>query len=71
MRAFAQLRRMLASHDNLARRVDEMEKKYDGQLQVVFEAIKQLMLPAEEPKKKIGFEVKQRSAPSSPKLSKN
>jgi hypothetical protein len=57
MRAFAELRRMLATHDKLARRVDEMEKKYDEQLQVVFETIKQLMTPPEKPCKKIGFEV--------------
>jgi hypothetical protein len=40
MRAFVQLRRMLASNDGLARKLDELERKYDGQFKVVFEAIR-------------------------------
>jgi phage regulator Rha-like protein len=46
MRAFVKLREMLATHKDLARRLDEMEKKYDVQFRVVFEAIRQLMAPA-------------------------
>jgi hypothetical protein len=55
MRAFMQLRQMISSHKDLLRKVEEMEKKYDEQFQVVFEAIKQLMTPPEKPKRKIGF----------------
>jgi aconitase A len=55
MRAFMQLRQMISSHKDLLRKVEEMEKKYDEQFQVVFEAIKQLMAPPEKPKRKIGF----------------
>ncbi len=56
MRAFVRLREMLASHKELARKLAAMEKKYDGQFKVVFDAIRQLMA-APEPKKRrrIGF----------------
>lgn len=59
MRAFLRLREMVSSHRDLLRRVEEMERKYDRQFQVVFEAIKQLMAEPEKPKKRIGFEVKE------------
>lgn len=55
MRAFVKLREMLASHRDLARRLDEMEKKYDAQFKVVFDAIRELMKPPEKPLRKIGF----------------
>lgn len=55
MRAFVKLRAMVVSHEDLARKLDELEKKYDGQFHVVFEAIRQLMVMEEEPKRKIGF----------------
>ena len=56
MRAFVRLRQMLASHADLARRLDELEKKYDSQFRAVFDAIRQLMVPPETPKKRrIGF----------------
>jgi len=51
-----QLREMLASNMELARKLKQMEKKYDQQLKVVLEAIHQLMTPPETPRKKIGFE---------------
>jgi len=44
-RAFVRLRQILASNDDLARRLDELEKKYDVQFKVVFDAIRQLMAP--------------------------
>jgi len=53
MRAFVKLRRMLASNDELARKLEELEKKYDEQFGVVFEAIRQLMRPPDPPKKRI------------------
>ena len=43
MRAFVKLREMLASHRDLARRLDDMEKKYDAQFKAVFDAIRELM----------------------------
>lgn len=58
MRAFALLRSMLASHADLARKLEALERKYDGQFRVVFEAIRDLMehpLPAKKP---IGFRPK-------------
>ena len=53
MRAFIKLRRMLASNDELARKLEELEKKYDEQFGVVFEAIRQLMRPPDPPRKRI------------------
>ncbi|OGL44017.1 MAG: DNA-binding protein [Candidatus Schekmanbacteria bacterium RBG_16_38_11] len=55
MRAFVKLREMLATHKDLARKLDEMERKYDSQFRVVFDAIRQLMSPPQTPRKKIGF----------------
>ncbi len=55
MRAFAKLREIIASHQDLARRLSELEGKYDGQFKVVFEAIRRLMASPEPPKRRIGF----------------
>lgn len=55
MRAFVKLREMLASHRDLARRLDDMEKNYDDQFKVVFDAIRELMKPAARISRKIGF----------------
>jgi phage regulator Rha-like protein len=56
MRAFVKLREILATHKDLARKLDEMEKKYDSQFKVVFEAIRALMAPPEHKQKgRIGF----------------
>ena len=57
MRAFVKIREMLATHKDLARKLEEMEKKYDAQFKIVFDAIRQLMLPSEKPKRQIGFRV--------------
>ena len=62
MRAFVRLREMVSTHKDLLRKVEEMEKEYDSQFQVVFEAIKQLMAEPEKPKRKIAFEVKEAGA---------
>ena len=51
MRAFVRLRQMLATNVNLERRLNELEKKYDSQFKVVFDAIRQLMAPPERPPK--------------------
>jgi len=56
MRTFVRLREMLASNVELARRLDDLEKKYDTQFRVVFDAIRQLMAPPPpRPQKRIGF----------------
>ncbi len=57
MRTFAKLREIISQHKDLAKRLDELEKKYDAQFKVVFDAIRQLMAPPgpEPPKKRIGF----------------
>ncbi len=56
MRTFVRLRQILASHKDLARRLDDLENKYDTQFKVVFDAIRQLMAPPLEKRKKfIGF----------------
>jgi hypothetical protein len=55
MRAFVKLRVMLASNRDLARRLDEMEAKYDAHFKVVFDAIRELMRPPEKPRRRIGF----------------
>ena len=58
MRAFTQLRRMLLTNQNLRRKIEAMEKKYDKQFVIVFKAIKQLLEPPSEKEKKIiGFRV--------------
>jgi hypothetical protein len=56
MRAFVRLRRILASDVDLARKLDALEKKYDAQFKIVFDAIRQLMQPPEaKPRRQIGF----------------
>lgn len=55
MRAFVRLRHLLASHQELADKLDALENKYDGQFKVVFEAIRQLMMPPRPRPPEIGF----------------
>jgi hypothetical protein len=62
MRTFVRLRQMLASNATLARKLEALEKKYDAQFKVVFDAIRQLMTPPEPKRCKIGFLVKERAA---------
>jgi len=62
MRAFTKLREMLSTHGDLGREVEAMERKYDRQFKVVFDAIKQLLDIESKPKRKIGFEVKEPKA---------
>jgi len=58
MRAFVQLRQILASNTELARKLAALEKKYDAQFKVVFDAIRQLKSPSAGPKREIGFHTK-------------
>lgn len=58
VRAFVQLRRMLAVHTDLAKRLDDLEKRYDHQFKIVFDAIRELMTPPPpKQKRKIGFQL--------------
>ncbi|MBI3590129.1 MAG: ORF6N domain-containing protein [Candidatus Melainabacteria bacterium] len=57
MRTFTKLREMIETHKDLKRKIEDMEKKYDKQFQVVFEALKHLIEPIERPKRKVGFYV--------------
>jgi hypothetical protein len=63
MRAFVRLRRLLASHADLARKLDTLERKYDAQFKVVFDAIRELMKPPESKKRPIGFLVEEAKVP--------
>jgi ORF6N domain. len=60
MRTFVRLRQMLSSHVELARQLDDLEKKYDGQFKIVFDALRALMAPPMTPKRKIGFDLKEK-----------
>lgn len=55
MRTFTKLREMISSHKDLAKKLSALEKKYDEQFQVVFEAVRQLIEIEEKPKRKIGY----------------
>ena len=61
-RAFVRLRKILAPHLDLTCKLEALEEKYDSQFKVVFEAIRQLMAPKEAPKKRIGFQLKEKRA---------
>jgi hypothetical protein len=54
MRVFVRLREMIASHKDLTRRLNDLERKYDTKFKIVFDAIRELMAPA-KPKLRIGF----------------
>lgn len=59
MRAFLRLRQMVATHSELAWKLEDLErsiKVHDTQIRRIFEAIRQLMAPPEKPKGKIGFQ---------------
>ena len=63
VRAFVKLREVLATHKQLARKFAGLEKRikdHDEKIETIFEAIRQLVSPPEKPRKKIGFEVKEK-----------
>lgn len=65
MRAFVRLRRFALGYGDLARRIDELESKYDAQFKVVFDAIRALMEPAPaREKRRIGFRAQMLAASS-------
>jgi hypothetical protein len=57
VRTFVRLRQLLATNAELARKLGALENKYDQQFKVVFDAIRKLLQPAEEPKHQIGFRI--------------
>jgi len=64
MRTFVKLRNLLATHEDLKKKLNELERKYqkhDEQIKLVFDAIRELMEPPPKPKREIGFRVKERS----------
>ncbi len=66
MRAFVRLRQLLASHKELAQKLEELDRQlrdHDEQIQLIFKAIKQLMAAPERPEKRIGFRIKERRSP--------
>jgi ORF6N domain len=65
MRAFVKLRETLAANRQLARKFEELERrigKHDKDIAAVIEAIRQLMLPSEQPRREIGFHVREQAA---------
>lgn len=62
MRSFVRLRQLLATHTDLAAKLEELEKKHDAQFKIVFDAIRQLMSEPVRPRKQIGFSVRERRA---------
>ncbi|MCJ7783832.1 MAG: ORF6N domain-containing protein [Desulfobacterales bacterium] len=60
MRVFVRLRQMLASHVELARKLELLENKYDARFRIVFDAIRQLMKPPEPKRRPIGFRTEEK-----------
>ncbi len=60
MRTFTRLREILNSHEELKQKLAQMERKYDDNFKVVFDAIRALMAPPEKPRKKIGFGLREK-----------
>ena len=60
MRTFVKLRQLLSTHVTLARKLQQLENKYDSQFKVVFDAIRQLMEPPAKKTKRIGFESREK-----------
>jgi uncharacterized protein Yka (UPF0111/DUF47 family) len=55
IKSFVRLRKLLATHKELQKKIEDMEEKYDDQFRIVFQAIKQLLQEEKKPKRKIGF----------------
>ena len=62
MRAFTKLRQFFSTNEELKSKIESMEKRYDENFKIVFEAIRQLLETEEKPRKKIGFIVKEKEA---------
>ncbi len=66
MRTFTKIREMLVAHKDSQKKIEDMEKKYDHQLKVVFDAIKRLMIPPENPDGLLGFKRRRSKLPTTP-----
>jgi hypothetical protein len=55
VRTFVKLRKMMSTHKDVARKLEELERKYDGQFRIVFDAIRQLIEVEDKPKRRIGY----------------
>lgn len=55
MRTFVNLQRMMVSYSEISQKIEKMEKKYDAQFRIVFDAIRQLMAPPHPRKNQVGF----------------
>lgn len=62
MRAFLQLRAMLTTHEDLRRKISELEKRYDSKFHAAFATLRQMLETPIPPKKQIGFHVRAKSA---------
>ena len=65
VRAFVQLRKMIVTHEELARKLSELETQFEGhdeKIQAIFKVIHELINPDNKPQKKIGFTVKEKQA---------
>ncbi len=60
MRTFVRMREMLASNAELTRRLDALERKYDAQFRIVFEAIREILKPPDKPKRPMGLQVREK-----------
>ncbi|HLD63454.1 MAG TPA: ORF6N domain-containing protein [Candidatus Peribacteraceae bacterium] len=58
VRAFVQLRRILAEHREFGRKLAQLERRYEGQFKIVFDAIRQLMQPPKRKRRSIGFRLR-------------
>ncbi len=59
MRTFVRMRELPASNTELTRKLDALEKKYDEQFRVVFQAVRKILTPPEKPQRPIGFQVRE------------
>lgn len=57
MRTFVKLRKMMETNEQLRTKVEDLERKYDGQFQIVFKAIKSLIEPEKAPRRAIGYKI--------------
>jgi hypothetical protein len=64
MRAFVELRRTIATHEQLRKKIEQLERRYDAKFEIVFTAIKQMLEPNVKPQSTIGFHSKQLKAPA-------
>ena len=73
MRTFVKLRELLVTHKDLGHKLDEIERKierHDEEISSIFQAIRNLMAPPEKPKRKIGFDLKEKQARYGRKMSR-